>query len=286
MKTRNYLTLAATLTLALTLPCAAEKITLKDGRVVETQGVTVKDTTVMAKVELQPGQVGEIGIPLDQIEKVNFAVPVEVTQAVEKLHDGKTIEAGAFADAAMKSQAATKKVPGSPWPTAALVKAQVLMAQGKPQDAKKLSQEVMDTSVDPETKFGAEIHLAAVDALEGKPAPAIAVYERVQKESHDPHVLSTAAIFMGQARLDLKQWEDALLAFLQIPVLYPDQKQFLPKALLGAGKAYVNLLDTTRAKASFTEVTTKFASAPEAEEAKAELKRIEELEKSKKTPAG
>jgi tetratricopeptide (TPR) repeat protein len=265
---------------------AAEKIHLKDGRVTLAQGVTLSGESVMAKVELQPGQVGEIGIPLDQIDRVDFPVPPEIKEASDRLSEGKSIEAVAFADAAMKAQNANKKIPGSPWPEAALLKTQGLMLQNKVDDAKKLAAEVESTATDPETKRGAEVHLAAIDALGGKNTQAVEVYKKVMKDSADERVLSTTAIFKGQAHLELKQWDDALLAFLQIPVLYPEQKQLMPKALFGAGKAYVNLLDSDRAKAAFTELTTKFASSTEAEQAKVELKRIEDLEKSKQAPAG
>ena len=61
-----------------------------------------------------------------------------------------------------------KRIPGSPWAEAALMKTQGLMLQNKTEEAKKLAAEVESTASDPETKHGAQIHLAAVDALAGR----------------------------------------------------------------------------------------------------------------------
>ena len=78
----------------------------------------------------------------------------------------------------------------------------------------------------------------------------------------------------GDALLAQKDWEDALMAYLHVPVFYQDEKIFLPPALLGSGRAYRRLNDNNRAKRALKELIATFPQSAEANAAQAELKKL------------
>jgi TolA-binding protein len=114
----------------------------------------------------------------------------------------------------------------------------------------------------------------------GNAAKALEICNSVLKESTRPETLAQAYVTAGQAHLVLKEWDPALLAFLEIPVFYPDDKVLYPQSMLGSGQAYEALQDFTRAKLTFNELISKYAATSEAEQAKTELAKIARTEKA------
>jgi hypothetical protein len=78
----------------------------------------------------------------------------------------------------------------------------------------------------------------------------------------------------------LKQWDAALLSYLNIPVFYPEEKTFVPASLLGSGQCYFQLEDLPRSKDALNELLKSHASTPEAVTAKVELEKIARREKA------
>lgn len=259
----------------------AQVITLKDGRSQPSKGVRLQGETVMAKMEPQPGQLVEIGIPLANIAHIEFPEPTQLKEVRDQLSEGKTLQAIATLDGILPGLQTDRAIPGSWWPETALLKVHGLLLSNKASDAEKIVADVEKFAADDETKRAAKVYSAAVIAHGGNHVKAVEMITEVQKEASSERVMAAAAIFKGQSQLELKEWEGALLSFLQIPVFYPDQKQWEARSLYGAGIAYNNLLDTPRAKAAFTELTGKYANSMEAARAKTELERIANLEKTK-----
>jgi len=108
-----------------------------------------------------------------------------------------------------------------------------------------------------------------------------------------PRVKDKAArltLFMALGELSMKagdkatdatekkvKYKEALLAYMRVYILYPDQKAQRPRAMLRAGNASELLgtrPDNTRAVAIYKELVTEFPKTPEAEDAR---KRLEAL---------
>ena len=66
-------------------------------------------------------------------------------------------------------------------------------------------------------------------------------------------------------------FEDAILAFLHLPVFYDENPSATAKADLGAGRSYLAIGDKKRAAQSFLQIEESFATLAEAAEAKAEV---------------
>jgi TolA-binding protein len=78
----------------------------------------------------------------------------------------------------------------------------------------------------------------------------------------------------GDGFLAQRQWDSAVLAYLHVPVFYPDEKLWMPPALLGSARAFRGLDDLDRAKKSVAELIAEFPKSPQAEIAQAELKKL------------
>jgi TolA-binding protein len=126
--------------------------------------------------------------------------------------------------------------------------------------------------------------LAAAATRRGDAQKAAEALESVLKDSKKTDVLASAAVYKGQSYLALKDWENALLSFLQIPVLYPEAKELAASSMLGVGRAHFGLEDFTNAKNTFKELIKTFKGTPEATAAKAELELIAKREKALAEP--
>ena len=89
-----------------------------------------------------------------------------------------------------------------------------------------------------------------------------------------PESLAEAWLTVGQAKLALRDYKDALLAFLHVPVYTPDRVLLMPPAMLGSAGAYLGLDDGQRAQAALQEMMTAYPNSPEAAEAKDRLQKL------------
>lgn len=71
-----------------------------------------------------------------------------------------------------------------------------------------------------------------------------------------------------------KDWDSALLAYLHVPVFYPDQTALMPQVLLGSARAYAGLEDKADAVKTLNELNRRFPASSEAAEAKIDLQKL------------
>jgi tetratricopeptide (TPR) repeat protein len=271
------------------MPVEAQNIHLKDGRVVTSKSLRRQGDIIMATQEIagtkgQPATKGEVGYPVATIEKIDFPEPVQLRAATELLTQGRAAEAVAQVDVALRYYEGFRDAPGSWWADLALLKTRALVSEGHDTDADVLVDQIARMANDPETVRAARVQVAAGMARHGDHARALELCEAVIKESTNPQTLAAAAISKGESHLGLKQWEDALLSFLQIPVFHPEMKLLLPSALLGAGRAYFGIQDLPRAKETLDDLIKNFGATAEAAAAKTELEKIARLEKALAPP--
>ena len=105
-------------------------------------------------------------------------------------------------------------------------------------------------------------------------ADQLAAWERTVQQMPEP--LRAGPYFvLGQVRAQQGQWEEAALAYLRAPILYPDDRRLGAAALVEAGRALVQLGRPRRAARLYREV---FETYPEQDRAVAEARhRLETL---------
>ena len=285
---RLFLALSALLAIS---AHADTNIVKKDGTTQVAKGLRRDKDNIIATIELpvaKPGdavQTGDVGIPLAQIQKIEFGEPAALKTAPELLIQGKADEALAQIDQALKFYESFRDAPGSWWADLTLLKMNALIGIGREKEANTLADSMKGLATDPESQRAAKVLLAVASIRRGDTKAAGDVFDAVLKESSKPGVLASAAIYKGQNCLALKDWENALLSFYQVPVLYPDQRELAPASMLGVGRAHFGLEDFALAKTTLKELMKTYKGTPEAAAAKAEMEVIAKREKALFDPA-
>ncbi len=278
------------LVLGLAAAAPAQNIQLKDGKTVVAKTLRRQGDMIMATVEISPATsersavTGEMGYALTQIAKLDFPEPAQMRTVPELILAGKMAEALAQIEPVVKYYESFRDAPGSWWDEAAILKVEALQATGNFKDAEPLIDNLARGASDPETVRSAKVFMAAGLTRRGEHAKAVELFEQVLKEATKPATIATASVNKGQSHLALKQYEPALIAFLQVPVFYPNQKLLVPQAMLGSAKAYYGLEDLKRAKATLDELLKDFGSSAQAAEAKTELAKVVKREQALAPP--
>lgn len=259
-------------------------INLKDGKTVSAKSLRRLGDNVMATVPMVPppgstspppaGATAELGYPVSNIAKIDFPEPAQLKVATDLLAQGKAADALIQLQPIVTYYAPFKDVPGAWWAQAAILKLSALVAMGRDADAESLISELSHASNDPETALTARVQLAASWARKGDFDKATPVFDQAIKESKNPDTLALAWLQKGRALADSKEWDPALLAFMHLPVFYPEQKLLMPQALLGSARAFVGMEDLPDAEKTFSEVISDFAASPEAAAARTELQKL------------
>lgn len=276
-----------------TLPVSAQNILLKDGKTIVSKGLRRQGDIIMATVDIpipalagKPArvQVGEIGYSLSVITKLDFPEPPQLYTVPELIATGKLPEALAQIEPIVRFYESFRDAPGSWWEESLLLKIEALQAMGNFKDADPLIDNLSRVATAPETVRAAKVFVAAKLTRRGDYARALEMFNQVMKESTKPMTLATASVNMGQSYLGLKQYESALLAFLQIPVFYPRQKMLLTQSILGCARAYYGMENLPKAKSTLEDLIKDYASAPQVADAKEELEKIAKREKALAEP--
>jgi tetratricopeptide (TPR) repeat protein len=281
---------ALLLLLAFACAASAQNIVMKDGKIIATKGLRRQGDTIIATVELpggeagKPAKTGDLGYPLAQIARLDFPEPPQLRTAPDLIAQGKGAAALAQLDPVVKFYESFRDAPGSWWATAALLKVQALASLGRDSEAQPLAEQIARASSDPETLRGANVQIAAGLVRKGNLGRALELVEPAIKDSREPATRAPAFVVKGECLLAKKQWEDAVLAFLQVPVFYPGEKALLPPALLGRGRAHFGMDDLPTAKTVLEELRSTYPDSAEAKQAGAEIEKIARREKALAAP--
>jgi len=188
--------------------------------------------------------------------------------------EGKVEEALVQIERVLNYYAPFKDVPGSWWLQAAQIKLTLLVNLQRDGDAEDLIGKMMNASADAETLRAVRVQLAATWARKGQHEKAMAVYDEIINSGASNETLALAWLSKGHSLLAQKDWDTALLAYLRLPVFYPDQKLLMPQALLGSVRAYAGVDDLPDAEKAVNNLQEQFPNSPEAATAKKELQKI------------
>ncbi|HEX8295817.1 MAG TPA: tetratricopeptide repeat protein [Chthoniobacteraceae bacterium] len=273
-----------------------QNIVLTDGSIIATKGIVRRSgDLIMARVERQmpasaagtvaaAAPVDEVGYPVQKIAKIEFPEPPQLKAASALIAQGKFAEANVQLDPVFRYYEGFRDAPGSWWSDASVLRVSAFLSQGKDQEAASLVDQLTRFATEPKTTLAARALSAALLTRRGEYARAVQLFEGVMKESAAPEVLAVAAIYKGQSHLGLKQYDPAVLAFLQIPVFFPEEKHLLPASTLGAARGYIGLEDRARARETLERLIKDFPASPEAAQAKQELVRIDRIESGSPPP--
>ena len=266
-------TIVAFVLLILVRQALGQNIFLKSGQTVETKGVRRSGDMVMGKIQVGSSN-GEIGYQASAIARIDFPEPPQLKTTAEFLSQSEPRKALADIGPVVKYYTQFRDVPGNWWAPAALLEVSALSGMQLDKEAEALGEEIRKNATDPETARAAQLQLVPGLVRNEEFDKALQLCGNVIKDSARPEVLAEAWVRKGDVFLAQRQWDSALLAYLHIPVFYPEEKLSMPPALLGSARAFRGLDDLERAKKSLADLTTEFPKSPQAEMAQAELKKL------------
>jgi tetratricopeptide (TPR) repeat protein len=231
--------------------------------------------TLLATVSLAAGVRGDVGYPMATLRKIEMPEPPAIKKARSLLNAGKAAEAVVEIRPVVIAQADLRDIPGNWWAPAALVYVDGLIALKRDRDAEAIINDLATKSQDPELLQSARMALAELWLRNQRTDEAMAIFDATIAASQKDATRARAWRDKGDALFARKDYDGALLAYLRVPVFYPEQAGAMPGALLGSARAFEGLADYEHASAQLAELTKKYAGSPEAIEARIDSLRIE-----------
>ena len=254
--------------------CAQQKLyVFKNGKTFEAEKLKLVDDALVEEVQLPGGGVIERPYAISTLAQIDFPEPEDLALANKLLRDGKAAEAGLAADRVMREFDKFRKVQGSYWIPAALVRIQALAESNRMNEARQLVDQLKDASDDPDVVF--EGRLAIVDGQ-----IKFKQFDEAEKTLEEllPQVKGSAAARMWLLRGDIDyargKYDDALMSYLRIPTIYPTVVELQPRAYMGAIRIYQKLPDSAESlRMTCEELIEAYPKSPEAQDAAKILKK-------------
>ncbi len=184
--------------------------------------------------------------------------PAVLKNAPALLAAGKNSNVLPEVQAALKAEEIYAGLAGSYWPDLLVLQAHVILASGKDSNAAELATEMRKTKI-AALVDDSEALRALIAARKGDHDTANSLAAPLIKDSKRPTTLAAASVALGLGYLEKKKFEEALKAFLELPVFLPDQTAFSGIAQLGVAQAYYGMEDFDRA---ITALETFIAARP------------------------
>jgi TolA-binding protein len=263
--------LAGSALLAAACPLSAQTLVFPAGSI-EFAEVTISGTNVQRKVIAPDGTETARGkpIPVASLLRVDFPKPDDLSAADDLILKGKYEDAFQRATAVQNLHRLWKDKPGSWYAQAGLLVAESLLRQNKYDESARLMSELRNMSL----ASSLQIRVTMLDALEqfqkGITGPALAKVKPLIKGAQDAETLTRLYLLIGDIQFKREAFEEALDAYLQIPVFYGAEAAFLPAAELGAAKCLARLRRLQDASDSLARIIERYAGTPEADAAKLE----------------
>ena len=260
-------------------------MSFKDGRSVAATSFRRSGAEIVATVQTND-QTAELAYGIGSIERINFPEPAQIDSCTQLVLDGKPDQALAKIEPTIGYYQSFKDVPGNWWGAAARVKLKALQEMHHDAAADTLISEMVSSApANSEAAKLASVLQASIVARDGHPDKALPVYEDVINSSADDETLGYAWTYKAASLYDLQKFEPAVLAYLHVPVFYPDVRLLMPEVLMGSGKCFVHIEHLPDAEKAFNDIIKQYPSSPEAEAARAELKKIVKPQDAPATPS-
>ncbi|MGI8889370.1 MAG: hypothetical protein ACR2G0_01105 [Chthoniobacterales bacterium] len=273
MKNRPPSFLLLPLLVCLLSSARAQNLILKTGQTIETKGVRRADDMVMGKIRVGASS-GEVGYQAASIARIDFPEPPRLKTTAALLAQGQPAKALAEIGSIVKYYEPFRDIAGSWWAQAALLKVSALAGMNLDREAEALGEEIRRNVIDPETARAAQLQLVTGLLRTENFSRALQLCDAVIKESARRDVLAEAWVRKGDALLAQRDWDDAVLAYLHVPVFYEDEIRWMPFALLGSARAFRGLDDLGNARKSLSDLTAKYPNSAQAKVALAELQKM------------
>ncbi len=234
----------------------AETVFLKDGKVHAAKEMRRDGNFLFLKVPGPNGALADVLTPLNQVDRVDFGDPPELSEARQ------LARAGDAAGVLEKTAAAAgffrgfSDVPGNQWAEVMRLRLPALAVKGDDTSMAELQKQWTPTG---EQELDTAYRLLV--AAQTDPAGAKTAWNALAQPGAGTLAAGISWLALGKAALEAKQWKDALRAFLSVEVFLPSQRLLQPAALLGAARAFVESGERAKAAALVEEIKAEYPSS-------------------------
>ncbi|MES2706338.1 MAG: tetratricopeptide repeat protein [Verrucomicrobiota bacterium] len=267
---RPFLLFPAALLLACAPISSAQTLIFPAGSV-ELAEVTIVGTDVQRKT-------GGPKIPVSSIVRVEFPKPEELAAADDLLLKAKYEEAYAKAKITQDFHRPWKDKPGSWYAPASLLVAESLLRQNKYDDSARLMSELRNMTLPGQLQMRVTLLDAREQFQKGINQPALTKVNSLLKSVKDSDTAARLYLLLGDIQFKRESFEEALDAYLHVPVFYGAEAAFLPAADLGAARSLSRLGRFKDAIDSFARISERYLGTPEADAAQKEKADLSKLQ--------
>lgn len=244
---------------------SAQTLYFADGRVVRmSPAVRITKDSVNLPLEIAGAGTGEIGLPVSSLARVDWPRPAELDAAEAELKAGHPADALRKIDVILPLQQILAEVPGSWWGQAVLLRVAALARLDREIDVSVEIERLRRSPANASLVSAARIAVAAVLTETGKTAQASTLLSGIDRSGLREADLAGLSLVNARLLRAQGRHEDALLACLRVPVLYPAATRDIPAAMLLAAECYRSLGEPARADTALRDLVEKFPASPEA----------------------
>lgn len=243
MRAFHTLLLLLLVTLGVSSRLAAQDIVLKDGNHINALDLTVGDGKITRNITLSNGQKAQASVGFADIDHMEWSDPQELQDARKLLSEGKSKEALAALEKAKAFFKQFKGVKGNPYNDVLFAQAEALdqandfdtLIRVLPEtnaiktwdDTQKMKLRIIKLNVDRRTSSDTEAILSQAEGL--------------LKDTTDSGVAARLWMTIGDIYTKGEKWNDALNAYLHVPVFYGTQVALVPQAELMAARSLIGM---------------------------------------------
>jgi tetratricopeptide (TPR) repeat protein len=215
----------------------AQMLVLKDGTQLGTEAFKIEGGKVYRVVQLGPDKTAQSLLPTANILKIDWPDVEELTEANNLLAAGKTAEAVAVLKKGKDFFEPFENVEGNRYSEVYLAYVDALSQSGAFEDTLKAIPGLRLLKLTSEQQLKLKIIQLNIDRqTSSNPKSIVAQAEIILSDTDDSAVSASLWTLIGDVYFRAKDWEQALMAYLHVPVFFGTQVQKVPEAELNAAR--------------------------------------------------
>lgn len=258
----------------------AQAIVLKDGTRIEAGSFGVAEGKITRKIKLAGGiGEGETSIPFESIDRLEWPEVRQVLEAQTLLAEGKTKEALDSLQQARDYFKPFKAIKGNPYNEISFSLVESLDQAGDFDSLIRVLPEVDAMRWDDAHKLKLRlVKLNMQRRTSGDQEAVLAEAEEILHETDDATIGARLWMTIAEIHTKRQRWEQALMAYLHVPVFYGSQGSLVPQAELAAARTLTKMERFKDATGFYQRIMEQYAGGEVATTAKNEMTSINMLE--------
>ncbi len=264
----------------------AQALVLKDGTRVDEGKFTAADGKITRTITLSNGQPAQASVAISDIERLDWPEVKQMVEADGLLKQGKNKEAIELLKQAQEYFRPFKGYPGSPYQEISFAYVAALDQIGDFDALLKALPEVKAMKWDEQKTLQLRItELNMARKTTSDQDSILSQAKTIMSETDDSAIRARICITIAEIHLKKERYEDALLAYLEVPVFYGSQVSLVPFAEMQAARCLSKMERFEDAVGFYQRIMETYPGSSTADVAKKEMLTINGLKNRPDTGA-